>query len=79
MSMDVMSSPAAFTGLHATAAEGVRRASRGYAAEAAKLSSGKVDVATFVEAKQQTTLYSLNLKLLKMSDEMVGSVIDLLA
>lgn len=65
--------------IQSQALSGAHRALKAYSAEAAKLSRGEVDVSSIVEAKQQSTLYTLNLKLISTADEMTGQILNLRA
>jgi hypothetical protein len=75
-SLPAMASPGT---IHQTAMQGARQAVQEVDRGAAKLSSGNVDVRTVVETDQQVTLYTLNMKMISMADEMVGQVLDILA
>lgn len=79
--MNVQSLPALANpgSIQQTAMQGARQAIREVDRGATQLSSGKVDVRTVVETDQQVTLYTLNMKMISMADEMVGQVLDILA
>jgi hypothetical protein len=61
------------------AINGALRAQQAYTAEAEKISRGDFSVNSVVEANQQSTLYSINLKLFSTADKMTGSVLNLIA
>lgn len=65
--------------IQAQAFSGAQRAAGAFGAEAEKLSRGELEVKPFVEANQQSTLYTANLGVISTADEMVGQVIDLRA
>lgn len=69
-------------GLQSTQAislKGAQRAEQAFMEKTEEIGRGNLEPRTFIEANQQSTLYSLNLKLFSISDEMTGHVLDLKA
>jgi hypothetical protein len=79
MNIDPVSTSGSLTSIRQTAMNGANEALRKVESETRSIASGNLDVRSVAELDQQTTLYSINLKLLAMSDEMTGQVLDLLA
>ncbi|HKJ91258.1 MAG TPA: hypothetical protein VJ960_09020 [Oceanipulchritudo sp.] len=79
MNIDPVSTSGSLTSIRQTAMNGASEALRNVERETRSIASGNLDVRSVAELDQQTTLYSINLKLLAMSDEMTGQVLDLLA
>ena len=65
--------------IQAQAYSGAQRAAGAFGAEAEKINRGELEVKPFVEANQQSTLYTANLSVISTADEMVGQVINLRA
>lgn len=63
----------------AIATSGAKRAEREFAEVAQAVAAGDVSVGRMAEATEAQTLYAVNMKMLKMTDEMVGQVLNLLA
>jgi len=65
--------------LHGASMRGAQAARTRMADHAQALGAGDIRVERVVGMQQEAHLYSINLQLLKMADEMVGQVLDLLA
>ena len=65
--------------LEQTALNGAQRALSGHQHYAAALQRGEITAANMVGLKQQFLMYTLNLKLIGMADEMKGQLLDMLA
>ncbi|MFO7724714.1 MAG: hypothetical protein R6V45_04110 [Oceanipulchritudo sp.] len=79
MNIDAASTSGSLPHLHQTAMNGAREALLKVEEESRNLSSGNLDVRSVAALDEQTTIYSINLKLLSLSDEMAGQVLDILA
>ena len=72
-------SPSNLQSIQAQAFAGAERAAGAFGAQAEKISRGELGVRPIVEANQQSSLYTANLKIISTADEMVGQVINLRA
>lgn len=67
------------TGMNTIGLQGLRAASLNIDQNARRLAQGDISVKRMVSLNQQMFIYSINLHLMKISDDMIGEVIDVLA
>lgn len=68
-----------YTDTRALSSNAMTKASQALAQETAAIAAGDVSVDRMAEVKVQQNLYTLNMQMLKMTDDMVGQVLDMLA
>lgn len=72
-------SPSSFQAMQVQAYTSAQQALEGAAAASAQIAHGNLEPSNVIELKQQSTLYSMNLKLVSIADDMAGQVLNLRA
>ena len=65
--------------MHGIALQGLRGASARMNHNAGQIARGDISVERMVSLNQELFLYSINIQLLKISDEMVGELLEIFA
>ncbi len=65
--------------LHTAALQGLQGAAFRMSQNASQIAGGDISVERMVSLNQDQFLYSINIQLLKISDEMVGELLEILA
>lgn len=78
----MMIEPTSFTGissLQSTALKGTRDSLERFNQQAEAISRGDIDAANMIGLREESLLYSMNLQLIRITDEMIGQTLDMLA
>lgn len=67
------------TSMLSVALQGMRSADARMQSDVARLSTGDISPGRVVSLLESSFVYSMNIQLMKISDEMTGQIIDLLA
>ncbi len=65
--------------MHSIAMEGLRKASSNINLNANRIAEGDISVERMASLNEELFLYTINIQLLKISDEMVGELLEIFA
>lgn len=65
--------------MHSIAIQGLQRASSNMNLNASRIAQGDISAERMVSMHQEMFLYSINIQLLRISDEMVGELLEVFA